>query len=130
MHELKPQFAVFKDRNGKDRWLSITTTAYQDQDGEWISRKAIAGVVAKGDATGERGVLRYWHVPGADFGVCDFQATAQDGRFLIESGTCYSPAHAAVVKSAAERGYQMSPGFNHSLDQPGSGRVFDDISPF
>lgn len=122
--------AVFKDATGVDRWLAVTTTAYEDQDQEWIARKAIRAVVERGDATGKRGVLRYWHVPGCDFGVCDYQATAQDDRFLIESGTFYSPRHAAVVKEAARRGYQMSPGFTHSPAEPGPARVYTDIDPF
>jgi hypothetical protein len=127
--QTKSTLTVFKDSRGADRWLSITTTAYQDKDGEWISRKAIAQAVALGDQTGQRGPLRFWHIPGLDFGDCDYQATAQDGRFLIESGTCYSPAHAVVVKAAATRGYQMSPGFIHSRHEPRGG-VFSNIAIF
>lgn len=125
----KSVFAVFKDARGRDRWVSVTTTAYQDKDREWISRKAIAGAVAAGDAGQPRGVLRYWHVPGLDFGDCDYQAAAQGGRFLIESGTCASPRHAAVVRTAAAKGYQMSPGFFHPRTEPRAG-VFDHIVIF
>lgn len=122
-------FTVFKDASGADRWVSVTTTAYQDKDAEWISRKAIGRAVADGDAGQPRGPLRFWHVPGLDFGDCDYQATAQDGRFLIESGTCRSPRHAAVVKAAAAKGYQMSPGFFHPRTEPRAG-VFDHIVIF
>ena len=125
----KEALAVFKDARGAERWLSITTSAYQDRDGEWISRKAIAQAVQRGDETGQRGVLRFWHTPGLDFGDCDYQAAAQDGRFLIESGTFYSPAHAAVVKAAAAKGYQMSPGFVHPATEPKAG-VFETIHIF
>ena len=121
--------SVFKDARGRDRWIAVTTNAYQDRDQEWISRGAIAAAVEAGDRSGIRGPLRFWHVPGCDFGDCDYQATAQDGRFLIESGTCYSPRHAAVVKAAAARGYQMSPGFLHSQRTPRGG-VFDQIALF
>lgn len=123
------QLAVFKDASGTDRWLAITTTAYLDRDDEIITTKAIRRAVAYGDATGQRGVLRYWHVPGADLGACDFQAAAQDGRFLIESGTFYSPAHAQLGRAMAQKGYQMSPGFLHPATQPAQGR-YDDIVIF
>jgi hypothetical protein len=122
-------FAVFKDATGADRWLSVTTTAYQDRDREWISRKAIAGAVAQGDASGQRGPLRFWHVPGLDLGTCDYQATAQDGRFLIESGTFKSAVAARIGRNAAEKGYQMSPGFVHPAHEPHGG-VFDHITIF
>lgn len=125
----RPTFAVFKDSTGRDRWLSVTTTAYQDRDREWISRKAIEGAVQAGDATGVRGPLRFWHVPGLDLGTCDYQATAQDGRFLIESGTFKHAVAARIGRAAADKGYQMSPGFVHPADEPRGG-VFDHITIF
>jgi len=121
-------FSVFKDAKGDDRWLSITTTAYEDKDREIISCKAIAKTVAIGDVTEQRGPLRYWHVPGLDIGDCDFQAQGgPGGRFLIESGTFRSKACAAMGRTMAAKGYQMSPGFLHSYKQPIRG-VFDDIA--
>jgi hypothetical protein len=120
-------FTVFKDAGGADRWLAITTTAYEDKDQEWISRKAIRAVVAAGDAGTPRGPLRYWHVPGLDLGDCDYQAALDDGRLLIESGTFRSPAAARVGQKAAAAGYQMSPGFLHTRQQPRGG-VFDRIA--
>lgn len=125
----KAAFAVFKDAQGRDRWLSVTTTAYQDRDREWISRKAIVGAVEAGDRSYHRGPLRFWHVPGLDLGTCDYQATAQDGRFLIESGTFKHAVAARIGTRAAERGYQMSPGFVHPADEPRGG-VFDHITIF
>ena len=122
-------FVVFKDRHGHDRWLSVTTTAYLDADNEIISTKAIQQIVKHGDQTGQRGTLRFWHVPGMDIGVCDWQATAKDNRFLIESGTFNGPAQAAIGRKMAAKGYQMSPGFLHSRAQPVNG-VFDTIILF
>lgn len=126
---VKDTFAVFKDARGADRWLSVTTTAYRDKDGEWISRAAIRRAVAQGDATGQRGVLRFWHVPGLDLGDCDYQATAQDGRFLIESGTFRGPVAARIGQAAAAKGYQMSPGFLHPVTEP-QGGVYRQIAIF
>jgi hypothetical protein len=120
-------FSVYKDSSGTDRWLSITTSAYEDSDREWISTKAIAKAVAIGDLTEQRGPLRYWHVPGMDFGDCDFQAAMGPGdRFLVESGTFRSKAAARFGRTLAERGYQMSPGFLHARNQPQAG-VYTDI---
>lgn len=120
---------VYKDARGAYRWLAISSTAYRDRDGEIISTKALTGAVAKGDATGDRGVLRYWHVPGLDIGVCDYQATAHEGRLLIESGTFDRPDYAMALK-ARGRGWGVSPGFLHSPDQPDRYGVFHDITIF
>ncbi|HEY5990030.1 MAG TPA: hypothetical protein VIV12_27140, partial [Streptosporangiaceae bacterium] len=112
-------FTVFKDAHGADRWLAITTTAYEDRDSEIISTKAIGKAVAIGDTSGQRGPLRYWHVPGMDIGDCDFQAQGgPGGRFLIESGTFRNPAYARLGAAMAVKGYQMSPGFVHPRSQP------------
>lgn len=127
--ERQPSLAVFKDAQGNDRWLAITTTAYKDQDGEYISRRAIADAVKWGDKSGERGVLRYWHVKGFDLGDCDFQTTAADGRMLIESGTFRSKAAAQLGRRMAQAGWHMSPGFLHPPTEPARG-VFDHILLF
>lgn len=122
-------FTVFKDAAGHDRWLAVSSTAYRDRDGEIVSRKALQQAVATGDSTGQRGPLRFWHVPGLDIGSCDYQATAHDGRFLIESGTFVHPAYAAAVKANGE-GYQVSIGFLHPETQPDPSGVFHDIAIF
>lgn len=111
-------FAVFKDAAGRERWTAITSSAYEDQDREIITVKGLAHMVAVGDRTGQRGPLRYWHVPGFDLGDCDFQATTADGRFLIESGTFRSKAAADLGRRAAAHGWQMSPGFSHPPHEP------------
>lgn len=122
-------FAVFKDHQGRDRWLAITTTAYQDQDNEYISREALKGAVRWGDRGQDRGTLRYWHVPGFDLGTCDFQATTADDRLLIESGIFNSDAAAGLGRRMAAKGWQMSPGFLHPADEPRAG-VYDHILLF
>jgi hypothetical protein len=119
--EASAPFAVFKDARGAQRWLSITTSAYQDRDGEWITMKAMQGAVDLADRTGYRGPLRFWHVPGLDVGDCDYQAITDNGRFLIESGTFRSAAAARIGMAAAQKGYQMSPGFVHPPSEPQDG---------
>lgn len=121
-------FTVFKDAGGQDRWASISSTAYRDRDGEIVSSEALASAVALADLTGRRGPLRFWHVPGADIGDCDYQALAADGRFLIESGTFRRPEYARALKEAP--GYQMSIGFLHPDSEPDAAGVFHHISIF
>lgn len=122
-------FTVYKDASGADRWFAVSSTAYRDRDKQIVSTKALDGAVALADASGFRGPLRFWHVPGVELGDCDYQATAQDGRFLIESGTFRSPALAAAVKSHAGE-YQMSIGFTHPPDEPDASGVFHHIAIF
>ncbi len=133
-------FNVFKDANGRWRWVAISSTAYQDRDGEIVSTKALANDVARADADGKYGPLRWWHVgqpdplnadapwgKGVDLGWCDFNAMS--GRALIESGTFVSEAiGAAVAAKAADLG--LSIGFSHPLGQPDAERVFHDIRRF
>lgn len=120
---------VFKDATGHPRWVAVTSTAYRDRDGEIVSSDALRKAVAYGDATGERGPLRFWHVPGLDIGTTDYQAVTDNGRFLVESGHITNPE---VAKALQEKGgdWQMSIGFNHPVNQPDAEGVFKDISIF
>ena len=121
---------VFKDAaSGMPRWVAVTSNAYRDRDGEIVSTEALKKAVAYGDATGERGPLRFWHVPGLDIGTTDFQATTDNGRFLVESGVITNPAMARALQEKGGN-WQMSIGFNHPAAQPDAEGVFKDISIF
>ena len=98
---------VFKDATGYPRWVAVTSTAYRDRDGEIVSSDALRKAVAYGDATGERGPLRFWHVPGLDTGTTDYQAVTDNGRFLVESGHI---TNNEVAKALQDKGgdWQMS----------------------
>ena len=120
---------VYQDAAGRPRWVAISSTAYRDRDGEIVSAQALAAAVAASDASGARGPLRFWHVPGLDIGDCDFQMTAgPGGRFLVESGTFRDPRYAQALKAAGP--LQLSIGFVHPADQPGPDGVFTDIAIF
>lgn len=73
------------EKDGVVRWLTYSSNAFEDIEGELFSTKSLEEAVAWADAVGERGPLRIFHVPGADVGHCDYQAVF--GRFLVESGT-------------------------------------------
>lgn len=117
---------VFKDHRGHWRWLTRTTTAYKDRDGEIISQASLEGAVALMRETGFYGPLRYWHVgvpfgPGFDLGQCDTSTVI--GATLIESGTFADAATAhAVARHAAT--YELSPGFKHVRGDPDGAGVF------
>ena len=130
---------VFKDAKGQMRWLSRTTTAYQDRDQEIIEAAALERDSQRMTATKSFGPLRWWHVGtpdphsdsapwgvGLDLGDCDFSTLI--GRTRVESGTFKSAAIAEQVAAIADR-LEMSPGFFHPLDQPVD-RVFTDIRTF
>jgi conjugal transfer/entry exclusion protein len=120
---------VYKDASGMPRWVAVTSTAYRDRDGEIVSSEALKKAVAYGDSTGERGPLRFWHVPGLDIGTTDYQAITDNGRFLVESGLITNPSMAAALQEKGGN-WQMSIGFNHPASQPDGDGVFKDISIF
>lgn len=120
-------FSVFKQANGRYRWVLISSNAYRDRDQEIVSQKALEGAVAIADKTGYRGPLRWWHVPGLDIGDCDFQA--MHGRFLIESGTFRDERIGAAVARKAHA-LQASIGFKHARRDPDAAGVFHHIAIF
>lgn len=120
-------FTVFKQANGEYRWVSLSSNAYRDRDGEIVSTKALSDDVARADATGDYGPLRLWHVPGADIGNCDFNMMI--GRFLVESGTFDSPQIAVKMAQAAPN-LRLSIGFRHPPGEPDSEGIFWNIRRF
>jgi 2'-5' RNA ligase len=135
--------AVFKDASGRYRWVTRTTTAYRDRDGEIISTKAIADDVAWSDAHRQYGPLRWWHTgkpnprykewgpdawgPGLDIGDCDLRAVS--GNCLLESGTFRDERIGAAIAEKADQ-YGVSPGFFHSALEPDADGVFSSIKTF
>jgi hypothetical protein len=120
----KSSLAVFKDHTGRYRWLAVSSTAFKDRDGEIVSVAALQKDVARTDASGNYGPLRWWHVPGLDIGDCDFRAV--HGRSLIESGTFRDDRYAQAIKEKD----QVSLGFLHPLPDPAAVPIFEDIVTF
>lgn len=133
-------FAIFKDAMDAWRWIARTTTAFEDRDREVISTKALATDVARADADGLYGPLRWWHMgrpnpldatqpwgPGVDLGWCDFNAVS--GKTLIESGTFKNEAIARAVAAKADE-LELSPGFFHAIGEPDRAGVFHHIRRF
>lgn len=115
---------VFKDARGHDRWLTVSSSAFRDRDKETVSTKALEADVARADADGDYGPLRWWHVKGLDIGDCDFNA--MHGRLLVESGTFRNAAFAEMVKQHAGE-LAVSIGFLHAETEPDAVGVFHHI---
>lgn len=118
---------VYKQADGRYRWITQSSNAYRDRDREIVSTKALEQDCVRADTDGNYGPLRWWHMPGIDIGDCDFNA--MHGRILIESGTFRSEAIAERVKEAAPN-LQISIGFHHAENEPDSDGVFHTIRRF
>jgi hypothetical protein len=115
---------VFKQADGRDRWVIISSSAFLDRDREIVSTKALEADVARADADGDYGPLRWWHVKGLDIGDCDFNA--MHGRLLVESGTFRHSAFAEMVKQHAGA-LGVSIGFLHPQNEPDATGIFNHI---
>lgn len=118
---------VTKDAAGRWRWLTFSSTAFRDRDGEIVSTKALADDVARADADGDYGTLRWWHLPGMDIGDCDFNAMS--GRVLVESGTFRDERYGPLVAAHAHE-LGVSIGFKHAATEPDADKVFHSIRRF
>lgn len=122
------EITVFKEaKSGKYRWILFSSNAFQDRDGEIVSTKALADDVDRADLEGSYGPLRWWHVPGAELGDCDFNMLY--GRTLIESGTFRDDRYAERVKELSSM-LQVSIGFKHPADEPDGDGVYHHIRRF
>lgn len=114
---------VFKDASGEDRWLSISTSAFEDRDNEIIPTALIERDIERSEKA-DKGPLRIWHIPDADIGDCDFQG--MEGRFLIESGTFRSTPFAVKARDylrTTDEDLGVSVGFLYPKDHF-DGRVY------
>lgn len=109
---------VTTDKEGRYRWVAISSNSYQDREGEIVSQKALERAVERGD----KGDLLWWHDHRAVIGSCDFQMI--HGRMLIESGTFKSKAIGAAF--AKVKGLGVSVGFARPANEPISG-VYENI---
>lgn len=135
--------SVFKDANDKWRWVLFSSSAFKDKDGEIVSTKAQEDDIARMDASGDYGVLRWWHVgnpyttksadwksytagPGINLGTCDY--SAMQGRIRVESGTFDNDAVGEAFSKVANK-QSVSIGFSHPDDEPVGG-TFENIHTF
>jgi len=136
---------VFKQKNGKLRWVLFSSNPYRDRDGEYVTQIAHEQDIEVLDRDGYKGqVLRLWHMgepyfevpgdwttvkagPGADIGECDF--AAMHGRIRIESGTFYSEEDGEAIAAHADE-LESSLAFAHPKSEPDPGGGFLHIKSF
>jgi hypothetical protein len=118
---------VYKGLDGKHRWVTFSSTAFQDRDREIVSQKSLDEDVARADKDNDYGPLRWWHVDGLDLGMCDYNAMS--GKVLIESGTFNDEALGKSIKEAADD-LAVSIGFVHPPTEPDAAGVFHHIRRF
>jgi len=101
----------FTVKSGADyRWVAISSSMYQDRDGEIVPQMALERDVA--DNPQDRGALLFWHEKGIELGTCDF-ACVLDG-FLVESGVWSNSKLGVAARKATEQRadyYGLSIGF-------------------
>ena len=110
MKETKPVLFTVKSGVDKYRWVAISSSNYQDRDGEIVPTKALEKDVLNNPT--DRGKLLFWHEPSLELGECDF-AVVSDG-FLVESGYWYNNNLGVAARKAVEQRssyYGMSIGF-------------------
>lgn len=134
---------IFKQADGRYRWVTFSSTAFEDRDREIVSTKAQENDCELMDRTKEYGPLRWWHMgdpvasnkddwrsytagKGVDLGECDF--SAMQGRVRIESGIFYDERVGAALKEHTDA-LAVSIGYSHPSDEP-KGGAFDNIKTF
>lgn len=118
---------VYKQSDGKYRWITISSNGFRDRDGEIVSTKALMEDCDRADTEKEYGPLRWWHIPGVDIGDCDYNMV--HGHMLIESGTFRDPEIGMRVKEE-QTGLEISIGFTHPSTEPDRDGVFNQIRRF
>ena len=123
--------AIFKQNDGKLRWIITSSNAFEDREGEILSYKSLAEDCDRCDRTGDYGPLRFWHmgVPGSgvDIGTCDFNAMS--GHTLVESGTFKDDFIGQKIKEHQDD-YAASLGFLYPITEPDSDGVYHHVRKF
>lgn len=123
---------IVKDANGNYRWITFSSSSYEDKDGETIAQKALEMEVERAERTGQYGPLCWWHCNGIEKGVpliklgdCDFSTMV--GRILVESGTFVNEAIAKAISKNIDL-LGTSIGFIPYPAVRGEGVVFKNIA--
>ena len=135
-------FRVFKQADGLYRWVTISSSAFKDRDGEIVTEKALAEDCIRCDNVKEYGPLRWWHLGGyeapdgiekwetwkagfgIDIGTCDFNML--HGKMLLESGT-FKTAELGQAFADSQEKLEVSIAFSHP---PGESKEYNNIHRF
>jgi uncharacterized protein YdaT len=115
----RPGFQVWRQADGKYRWVAITETSVLLRVGELDSTELFDSFIAHAEETGEYPTLRFFHDSRLDFGQADW--LAREGNCYLASGTLDEehPIAQAFIR-AAEAGelgdWGTSNGFRATAD--------------
>lgn len=141
----KAKLTVFKQADGRRRWVIFSSNPYRDSDGEYVTQAAHENDIRMLDEDGYSGQkLRLWHMgepyfetpndwttvkagPGADIGECDF--AAMHGRIRVESGTFYREEDGQAIADHADD-LEASLAFSHPDNEPDERGGFLNIKSF
>jgi len=118
---------AYKGADGRYHWIGISSSSYQDRDGEWATQKAQEADVDRMNASGQFGTLDWWHtkIKGADgrfipLDIGDCTHAAMIGRFRLESGTFYDDSIGEAFANSPR--YKMSLEFLYRAGEPAGGQ--------
>lgn len=111
--EKSAPFQMLRQRDGRFRWLAISSNTYKDSYKENFSKDSLEEAVSAMQKSGDHGELRLEHFPTSRIGTCDFSKVL--GNFLVESGTFDStPRAKKTIETLQEDGeakWRVSIGF-------------------
>lgn len=116
---------TMKQADGHYRWFGISSTAYQDRDGEIVSQKALEQDTERMNSTGNFGSADWWHTP-IDLATCD--VSYMDGQFSIESGVFHDDW--VGEQFSKMKGLGMSRTFYNPANEPDDDGVYHNIKTF
>lgn len=118
--------SVFKQADGRYRWVVFSSSSFVDREGEIVSQKALEDDTARMNERKEFGTLDWWHTP-VIIGQCDF--SEMEGRISVESGTFIDGLIGERMAQATKE-LAVSRSFMHPVDQPDAERVYHTIETF
>lgn len=107
---------VYKEADGGYRWLTIHSNTYWDRLGERFPIEAHRDYLDYVERTKDYPPLRFWHVPGADFGRADWLGMYEvDGQraFMLGSGRFDPQFNDVAEKLAARKDLACSHGYTY-----------------
>lgn len=113
--------SVFKDVDGRRRFLATWTNQFRDRQGQVFPEAAHKEYVEWADATHQYPELRLWHIPYA-VGQCDMVAY-HDG-FMLGSGTFHAGMEDVADALADDGELGMSHGYRYAVNDLDSEGVF------
>lgn len=122
---IPPEMMTMKQADGHYRWFGFSSSSYQDNDKEIVSQKALEQDAERMNATGDFGILDWWHTPIV-LGKCD--TSFMHGHISIESGTFDDDWIGEQFANMKELG--MSRTFYNPANEPDAQGVYHNIRTF